>query len=111
MAGLEETTPAWITRYSRRGSGRKGLQALAQVKQRQHLLCPPVIARRGIVAGLGTPLLATGLLWHDATALLAGGVTVVAALGRCNGNVLRAAEVLGVSRPTLYDLMKRLAIK
>ena len=36
---------------------------------------------------------------------------VIAALGRCNGNVLRAAEVLGVSRPTLYDLMHRLGIK
>ena len=36
---------------------------------------------------------------------------VVAALARSNGNVLRAAEILGVSRPTLYDLMHRLALK
>jgi two-component system NtrC family response regulator len=36
---------------------------------------------------------------------------VVAALGRANGNILRAAEMLGVSRPTLYDLMHRLAVK
>jgi len=36
---------------------------------------------------------------------------VIAALARSNGNVLRAAEILGVSRPTLYDLMHRLAIK
>ena len=36
---------------------------------------------------------------------------IVTALARANGNVLRAAEMLGVSRPTLYDLMHRLAIK
>ncbi|WP_394756508.1 sigma 54-interacting transcriptional regulator, partial [Rhodoferax sp.] len=36
---------------------------------------------------------------------------IVAALGRVNGNMVRAAELLGVSRPTLYDLMHRLALK
>jgi two-component system NtrC family response regulator len=36
---------------------------------------------------------------------------IVAALARSNGNILKAAEILGVSRPTLYDLMRRLAIK
>ncbi|QID19870.1 PEP-CTERM-box response regulator transcription factor [Nitrogeniibacter mangrovi] len=32
-------------------------------------------------------------------------------LSRVNGNIARAAEVLGVSRPTLYDLMNRFGIK
>jgi two-component system NtrC family response regulator len=32
-------------------------------------------------------------------------------LGRVNGNLSRAAEVLGVSRPTLYDLMYRFGLK
>jgi two-component system, NtrC family, response regulator len=36
---------------------------------------------------------------------------IVAALARTNGNIVKASEVLGVSRPTLYDLMHRLAIK
>jgi two-component system, NtrC family, response regulator len=36
---------------------------------------------------------------------------IVTALARANGNILRAAEILGVSRPTLYDLMHRLGIK
>ena len=37
--------------------------------------------------------------------------TIIAALGRENGNVLKAAELLGVSRPTLYDLMRRYGLK
>ena len=36
---------------------------------------------------------------------------VIAALGRVNGNVAKAAELLGVTRPTLYDLMHRLGLK
>ncbi len=36
---------------------------------------------------------------------------IIAALGRANGNIVKAAELLGVSRPTLYDLMHRLGLK
>jgi two-component system NtrC family response regulator len=38
-------------------------------------------------------------------------VAIVTALARTNGNVGRAADLLGISRPTIYDLMKRLGVK
>ena len=37
--------------------------------------------------------------------------TIVAALGRANGNIAKAAELMGITRPTLYDLMQRLNLK
>ena len=37
--------------------------------------------------------------------------TIIMALGRVNGNMVRAADLLGISRPTLYDLMHRLGLK
>ncbi|MFQ5756760.1 MAG: PEP-CTERM-box response regulator transcription factor [Acidiferrobacterales bacterium] len=36
---------------------------------------------------------------------------IVRALGADNGNISRAAELLGVSRPTLYDLMSKHGLK
>ncbi len=36
---------------------------------------------------------------------------VLAALARTDSNIAKAAELLGVSRPTLYDLMNRLSIR
>lgn len=36
---------------------------------------------------------------------------ILAALARSNSNIVKASEMLGVSRPTLYDLMRRLSIK
>jgi two-component system, NtrC family, response regulator len=36
---------------------------------------------------------------------------VVTALARTDGNIVKASELLGVSRPTLYDLMSRLQVK
>jgi two-component system NtrC family response regulator len=36
---------------------------------------------------------------------------VVKALARVDGNIVKASELLGVSRPTFYDLMNRHAIK
>jgi len=36
---------------------------------------------------------------------------VIKALSRCNSSVAQASEMLGVSRPTLYDLMNRFGLK
>jgi len=36
---------------------------------------------------------------------------IIMALGRADGNVLKAADMLGISRPTLYDLMHRYGLK
>jgi two-component system NtrC family response regulator len=36
---------------------------------------------------------------------------VITALSRTDGNIVKASELLGVSRPTLYDLLHRLSIK
>ena len=36
---------------------------------------------------------------------------IITAMARADGNVVRAAELLGVSRPTLYDLMHRFGLK
>ncbi len=38
-------------------------------------------------------------------------LAVVTALARTDGNVAKAAEMLGVTRPTLYDLLNRLQLK
>lgn len=36
---------------------------------------------------------------------------IVVALGRANSNLMKTAEILGISRPTLYDMMHRLGLK
>jgi two-component system NtrC family response regulator len=41
----------------------------------------------------------------------AGQKALIKALARSNGNIAEAAELLGVSRPTLYDLMGRYGIR
>ncbi|HMM87108.1 PEP-CTERM-box response regulator transcription factor [Azohydromonas sp.] len=67
---------------------------------------------------LGLPVAATDRTGDDPDTLdlrtvreRAERAAVIAALARTNDNIAKAAELLGVSRPTLYDLLHRLAIK
>jgi two-component system NtrC family response regulator len=38
-------------------------------------------------------------------------MAIVKALARVDGNIVKASEMLGISRPTMYDLMNRHGIK
>ena len=64
---------------------------------------------------LGLPAPGTGALKSDldlrTVREAADRQAIVAALARTNGNIVKSSELLGVSRPTLYDLMRKLSIK
>ncbi len=61
--------------------------------------------------GLGSPAEDLAMLNLRQVREEAERAAVVRVLARVNGNIARAAEVLGVSRPTLYDLMNRFGLK
>jgi len=61
--------------------------------------------------GLATPNQDMGSLNLRQVREEAEKIAIVRVLGRVDSNVLKAAEILGVSRPTLYDLMHRYGLK
>jgi hypothetical protein len=36
---------------------------------------------------------------------------VIKAMGRCNGNIAHAADLLGITRPTLYNLLDKFGLR
>jgi len=36
---------------------------------------------------------------------------VIRAMGRCNGNIAQAADLLGITRPTLYNLLDKYGLR
>ena len=76
---------------------------------RQDIGLPAPVSAASAASAAGDPT--DGSLDLRAVREKAERAAVLAALGRANGNVVKASELLGVSRPTLYDLMHRLAIK
>jgi len=36
---------------------------------------------------------------------------VIKAMGRCNGNIAHAADLLGITRPTLYNLLDKYGLR
>lgn len=78
-------------------------------------------ARQAVLTGDSNPIMPSdlGLTLQSTTRLVslrdareqAERVAVTRALKRVNGNIARASEMLGISRPTLYDLLNKLGMR
>jgi two-component system, NtrC family, response regulator len=86
------------------------------VRELENVIKRAVIMSEGQVitaadVGIGTPTADNGALNLRQVRDDAEKDAVLRVLGRANGNLSKAAELLGVSRPTLYDLMHRFGLR
>jgi two-component system, NtrC family, response regulator len=86
------------------------------VRELENVIKRAVIMAEGKVLraadlGLGHDHAAEAVLSLQAVREQAERNAAVRALGRANGNITKAAELLGISRPTMYDLMARAGLK
>jgi len=86
------------------------------VRQLENVIKRAVIMAEGNTIGAAELDLPAGAQAEEALNLRtvreeAERMAVLKAVGRANGNLSKAAEWLGVSRPTLYDLMHRFGLK
>ena len=110
---FSDETMSAIERYDWPGNVRQLLNSVkrAAIMADGSRVCPADLGLPDVASSSEEPGAASASLDLRQAREQAERQVVLAALARTDGNMARAADLLGVSRPTLYDLMNRLAIR